>query len=420
MKLAEVMAQTHGYPGRLWLVCFGAYALSQMDLALWSYALPVIRTEFGLSRTEIGLLTGGAFAIGGVLLVWLGVLVDRLGRRRMMIGSVVVSSILVSAHALAGSVLVLGALRAASMASGGLLYPTSGALVAEEAPARIRGLMTGMLQTAYPLGWFLASVFAVLLLLQDYGWRPLFLVALAGLPFVWVIIRVVRESARFVGEQTAVSGVHSRSSIAELFSAGLRRRTITLFAAQYFFVVAYGGAFIFAPLYFHEARGFDIAHSATLVGISNLIGVLGYFLAAWVGEFYLTRRTTTVIWTLLGSVFFIVFLWFTSGYAQSMIAFSVMAVFLLGAAAVKFAYIAEIFPTRLRATGITFCGSFAVLLGQATGPTLIGWLADTRGWNFAMFVGGAVPLMLAGFLYLLLKPIPSGLDVDEVQRRFEE
>src|SRR5690606_10533519 len=134
------------------------------------------------------------------------------------------------------------------------------------------------------------------------------------------------------------------------------------------------GAFIFAPLYFHEERGFDIAHTATLEGIRHLIGIVGYFVAAWVGEFYLTRRTTTVIWTLLGSVFFVIFLWFTSGYLQSMIAFSVMAVFLLGAAAVKFAYIAEIFPTRLRATGIAFCGSFAVLLGQATGPVVIGWL----------------------------------------------
>lgn len=192
---------------------------------------------------------------------------------------------------------------------------------------------------------------------------------------------------------------------------------MTLFLAQYFFVIAYGGAFIFSPLYFHEARGFDIAGTATLVGLSNLIGVLGYFLAAWVGEFHLTRRTTTVVWTLLGSVFFVVFLWFTDGYAASMVAFSVMAVFLLGAAAVKFAYIAELFPTHLRATGLAFCGSFAVSLGQATGPALIGWLADTRGWNVAMFVGGALPLLVAGILYLYLKPLPSGLDVDEVQRR---
>lgn len=412
MKVREILALARGYPTRLWLTCFGAYALSQMDLALWSYALPVIRVEFDMSRTGIGVLTGAAFGLGGVALVWLGMLADRIGRKKTMIGGIVAASVFVAAHGLAMNPVALGALRAASMASGGLLYPATGALVAEEAPAKIRGLMTGLLQVAYPLGWFLASMLAVLVL-ADHGWRVLFIAGLIGLPFALVVKRAVRESSRFV----APAANAPRPSLGALFAPGIRRRTVTLFLAQYFFVIAYGGAFIFSPLYFHEARGFDIAGTATLVGLSNLIGVLGYFLAAWVGEFHPTRRTTTVVWTLLGSVFFVVFLWFTDGYAASMVAFSVMAVFLLGAAAVKFAYIAELFPTHLRATGLAFCGSFAVSLGQATGPALIGWLADTQGWNVAMFVGGALPLLVAGILYLYLKPLPSGLDVDEVQRR---
>lgn len=412
MRPGEVIGLLHGYPGRLWIVCFAGYAFSQMDLALWSYALPLIRAEFDLSRTQIGVATGIAFGAGGVALVWLSMLADRHGRRTMMIFATIASSLFVTAHAFTIGLVWLCVVRAGSIATGGLMYPATGALVAEEMPARIRGLMTGLLQIAYPIGWFLASLLAILLLV-NYGWRALFLTGLLSLPFVWVIQRTIRESTRL----TAAAGRGERASIAELFAPELRRRTFTLFAAQYCFVVAYGGAFIFAPIYFHEARGFDIAGTATLVGLANLIGVAGYFLAAWVGEFYLTRRTTTIIWTLLGSLFFMVFLWLSEGYWQSMIAFSVMAVFLLGTAAVKFAYIAELFPTRLRATGIAFSGSFAVTLGQATGPAMIGWLADTRGWDLAMFVGGALPLLLAGFLYLFLKPLPSGLDVDEVQRR---
>ncbi len=396
---------------RLWGVCFGAYALSQMDLALWSYALPLIRVEFDLSRTALGVLTGAAFGIGGVLLVWLSLLADRHGRRTLMIFATIASSLFVTAHALVGGVGALAAVRAGSIATGGLLYPATGALVAEEAPPRIRGLMTGLLQVAYPVGWFLASLLAILLL-TSYGWRALFFTGLLSIPFAWVIRRVVRES------RLAETRVDERpAAFAELFAPALRRRTLTLFIAQYCFVIAYGGAFIFAPIYFHEARGFDIASTATLVGLSNLIGVFGYLAAAWVGEFHLTRRTTTIVWTLLGSVWFMVFLWLTDGYWQSLAAFSVMAMFLLGTAAVKFAYIAELFPTRLRATGIAFSGSLAVTLGQATGPILIGALADRYDWNVAMFVGGALPLMLAGCLYLLLEPLPSGLDVDEVQRR---
>ena len=284
--------------------------------------------------------------------------------------------------------------------------------MAEEAPAKIRGLMTGLLQIAYPLGWALASLSAIWLL-TPFGWRALFLTGLITLPFAWVIHRTVRESSRF---EAPVAGA-PRASIMELFAPGMRRRTLTLFVAQYFFVIAYGGAFIFAPIYFHEARGFDIANTATLVGLSNLIGAGGYLMAAWIGEFYLTRRTTTIVFTLLGGFFFVIFLWFSTSYWEIMIAFSVMAIFLLGTAAVKFAYVVELFPTRLRATGIAFSGSFAATLGQATGPAIIGWMADRHGWDFAMLVGGALPLITAGILYLFLKPVPSGLDVDEIQRR---
>jgi len=414
MSPRAILALTQGYPRRVWLVCFGAYALSQMDLAMWSYALPLIRAEFELSRTVLGLMTGAAFASGGLVLVWLGLLTDRFGRRTMMIFGTVASSVFVTAHAFAANIFMLAALRGASIATGGLLYPATGALVAEEAPSRIRGLMTGLLQVAYPLGWFMASILAVLLL-ERFGWRAMFFAGLLSVPFIFVIRSVIRESARFTAQGKIAKA--DRPALRELFLPGVRARTLTLFIAQYFFVIAYGGAFIFSPLYFNEARGFSIASTATLVGLSNLIGIAGYLLAAWVGEFWLTRRTTTVIWTLLGSFFFTLFIWGSTTYWESMLAFSVMALFLLGTAAVKFAYVAELFPTRLRATGIAFCGSLAVTLGQATGPVFIGWMADNYSWDMAMFIGGALPLLVAGLLYLLLTPVPSGLEIEEVQRR---
>ncbi len=417
MTPQAILAMTRGYPARVWLVCFGAYALSQMDLAMWSYALPLIRAEFDLTRTQLGLVTGIAFGGGGLLLVWLGVLTDRFGRRKMMIFATVASSIFVTAHAFAVNVLMLTLLRGASIATGGLLYPATGALVAEESPSRIRGIMTGLLQVGYPLGWFLASLIAILTL-ERFGWRAMFLAGLLSVPFIFVIRRAIRESSRFVADRQAP--LPSRSGLRELFRPGVRKRTLTLFIAQYFFVIAYGGAFIFSPLYFNVARGFSIAGTATLVGLSNLIGILGYLVAAWVGEFVLSRRTTTILWTLLGSVFFTIFIWGSSTYMGSMIAFSTMALFLLGTAAVKFAFVAELFPTPLRATGLAFCGSLAVTLGSATGPVFIGWMADNYTWDLAMFLGGAVPLLLAGFLYLLLKPIPSGLEMEEVQRRLAE
>jgi MFS family permease len=414
---AGYAALARGYPLRAFFICLGAYALSQMDLALFGYALKDIRQEFGVETTTITYAIGAANVIGGLLLVALGVVTDRVGRRSMMMLATVVSSVFIVLHAIAPSLLVLAILRGLSLGSGGLLYPATGATVTEEAPARLRGLFAGMLQTGYPIGWFLGSVLAALLL-PVFGWRSLFVTGLISIPYVLVIHRYLRESSRFVAQRAA--GGSQRAGVGELFRHGMARRTIVLFLAQYMFVVAYGGTFQLFPLYFHDARGFEVADAAFLVGLGNLLAVGGYALAAWVGEFVLTRRTTVVIWTLAGALCFVWLLWGTRTRMEALVAFSGMCTFFLGVAAVKFAFVAEVFPTRLRATGLAFCGSLAVTLGSATGPVLIGRALRDYSWDVAFSAFGAVPLFLAGLMYLFLEPLPSGLDVDEVERRLRQ
>ncbi|NDH39604.1 MAG: hypothetical protein EBY45_04140, partial [Gammaproteobacteria bacterium] len=66
-----------GYPLRAFIICLIAYTTAQMDLALFGYAVPAIRSEFGLSLSEVMSIVSAAFLIGGVLLVLLGWLGDR-------------------------------------------------------------------------------------------------------------------------------------------------------------------------------------------------------------------------------------------------------------------------------------------------------------------------------------------------------
>ena len=383
-----------------------------MDLALFGYALPALRAEWNLSLGDLRWVLFFSFALGGVLLVWLGLLSDRHGRRRMLELSILSSSLFIAAHAFVTGPVMLTLVRGMSIATGGLSYPVSGALVAEQAPARYRGMFTGMLQTGYPMGWFLASLFAAPLLVV-LGWRALFLVGLISIPYVWVVHRFLTESRRF----SSAKGPAERVRLKELFTPVMRRRSVTLFIAQFLFVLAYGGSALLFPTYFVEARGYEIGSSAYLVGIGNGLSVFGYLLAAYVGEFLLSRRNTVVIWTLAGAASFMWLVWGTSGFGSSIVAFAVMSMFFYGAAAVKFAFVAEVFPTRLRATGLAFSSSLAVTLGTATGPVLVLTAVERVGWDVAFSIFVAVPLVLAGLFYLFLEPLPSGLEVEEVERR---
>ncbi len=419
--MATAAAQTMGTvwralrsaPKASFVICLVAYSLSQLDLALFAYAVPSIRKDLDIPLSTMGVIVGVSYALGGALMVWLAHLADSLGRKTVLMWGTVGAPLSVAATAIVPNAIALGGIRALSIALGGISYPATGALVTEAAPARVRGIMAGLLQTGYPIGWFAAAMFAAPLLTL-YGWRALFLVALLWLPFVFVIRHKLVEPERKMTEGPKQS---LRAAIGELLNPQHLPRVITLFVAQFLFVVAYGGVSIFFPTYFVEQRHLEIGSSAYLVGIGNAVGILGYALAAFTGEVLLTRRTTVVIWTLLGATLLLFMVWGTQNYVPTIAAFAVMSMFFSGTAAVKFAYVAEIFPSHLRATALAFCGSLAVNLGIGVGPILVTTAVERVGWNTALSLVGAIPMACAGLLYLFLKPIPSGLDVDEAARQ---
>jgi MFS family permease len=429
-------SQIRGYPLQAFIVCHLAYMFSQIDLALFSYALPSIRETFGVSLQAMGWVVALSYSVGAIVQVYIGTLTDRFGRKQMLIFITVTSSLFIAAHSivpessaqlLVGGVsfslgiIVMTILRAFAIASGGALYPTTGAIVTEEAPARYRGIMAGLLQTAFPLGAFFAALVAAPLL-DSYGWRPLFLVGLFSIPFIWVIHKFLRETQRFEGHKAEThsqskSQNSSRAKLAALFAPEMRVRTVTLFLAQFIFVIAYGAASLWLPTYLKEARGFIQSDATYIVGYANAVAVVGYVIAAVTGEFFLTRRTTVTIFTLLGATSFLAMVWFTSGYWDTLIVLCFATTFFYGTAAVKFAYIAEVFPTHLRATGLAVCSSLAVNLGIAVGPLVVTYGVEFFDWNMTLSVVVGVPLAVAGLLYLRLKPIPSGLEVEEVDRQ---
>ncbi len=403
------------YSTRVFIICFFAYALAQMDLALFGYAIPSIRKEFGLTLPGVISIVSIAFLLAGALIVWLGLLTDRVGRLRMFQFSQIGSSLLVALHSVVPNPATLALLRGTSIAVGGLTYPVTGAILAEELPARYRGFWMGVLQAGYPLGWVFASWWSVWIL-AEHGWRSLFLVGFVSIPFVLVVRFFVREPPRSI----ATRAESDKPQLKELFSPQYKNRTILVFCAQFLFVWAYAGSVFLFPSYLADDRGMAVTRYSELIGWGHLIGVLGYLLASYIGEFVLTRRTTVIIWTLLGAVMFQVVVWLASDFMQTLLAFGVMSMFFYGSAAVKFAYLGELFPTRLRATAFAFCGSLAVTLGSAAGPYMTSRMVEPFGWDMALSVIVGVPLVCAGLLYCFLKPIPSGLEVEQVQEFLSE
>src|SRR4051812_18179262 len=180
-------------------VAAAGFFFDSFDIVIVSYALPLIRSEFALDPKQLGLIGSSALAGMGIgSWIW-GWIADRWGRRVVFAATVAMFSAFTGVAGLSMSLgFLIGARFLTGLGLGGMV-PIDQSLVAEYAPARIRGRFSAMLPLCWPVGIF-AAAGAGLAIVPTLGWRWLF--ALGTLPAVLVffIRRGVPESPRWLAE----------------------------------------------------------------------------------------------------------------------------------------------------------------------------------------------------------------------------
>jgi MFS family permease len=414
--LKQNLAAMRGAPTQVFLICLLGWTLSNLDQSLMGYAIPGIIREFDIGLDAIGLMLSISFVFAAFAVVFLGMLADRLGRRRVFVIVLALSAALVGLHALATDVVTLTILRALAFGIAAALAPITAAYVMETTPTRLRGVTMGLLQCGYPLGWFIASLLASPIMLM-FGWRAIFLLAFLVVPVALLLGRYLPESDTFLRRQAAAQAgdaVPWHAQLGELFRPPLRRRTVLCWLAFFSHGCAYAGTAFYFPTFFADARGYSESAATLLVGIAYGIGVLGYIGAAVIGEYVLTRRNTIILWCWLGTAALLGLIWLPQSYAQDLVAFSVMAMFFYGVSAVLITYVTEVFPTRVRATATALAGSSGLVTGFAVAPIVVAAGVGALGWHMAFTVLVAPPLFMVGVFMLGLDNLRSGVDVDAI------
>ncbi|MDX2221116.1 MAG: MFS transporter [Rhodospirillaceae bacterium] len=421
-SLAGFLREVRGVPAVVFATCLIGWALSSMDQSLFGYAIPGIRAEFGAGIDDVGWVLSVSFVFAACASAGIGLLTDIYGRRVMFMICLAASALLVGTHAFVIGLVSLTVLRMLAFGMGNGLSPITNSYVAETAPSRYRGMMIALLQCGYPLGWFAASLF-VAPLIANFGWRYIFMPALLVIPIAFLLARQLPESARFAEarrrekEQAAAGqGGGVRAKIGELFSPGLRHRTIVIGIVFFLYGGAYAGTAFYFPSYFNEFRGYTMEQATEIVGISYGVGVLGYIAVAILGEFVMTRRNVCVLWAVLGMLAILALLWLPDSFAEDMVAFAVMSALLYGNAAALTMLLAESFPTRVRATAAGFAGSFMLNIGHAVFPVAVASGIKSIGWQWAFTLGVVPPLLIVIVALLTLPNYKSGLDLDEIAR----
>ena len=392
---------------KILVISFLAWTLTNMDQAFFGYAIPGILEEFNLPLEAAGIILTISFVIASIMLLFTGIAADRFGRGPILSLYLAVSALLVGFQGLAGGIVMLTIFRALGFGFSTGLSPITNAYVVENVKPRMRGMAMGVLQCGYPLGWFIASLFAVPLL-TDYGWRAMCFAAFLVVPLAGLFHWLLRDTAGIIlaGTDSPIKG-----KVRVLFSAPYRKSSLASIATYFAFGGAYAGSAFYFPTFFAEVRGYSQSDAASLVGMSNFIGIGGYLLAAFVGEYLLTRRSVFIIWALGGTIALIGLLWFSESRTADTIWYGLTAALFYGSLAVLPVLIAEIFPEEVRASALSVCASAPLSLGFAVFPLIVPFVVGSVGWQMGFSIIICPLLALSAMTAFALPNRRSGDDL---------
>jgi MFS family permease len=356
------------------------------------------RATFYWTGVLTSLLLAG-WAVGGVLF---GVVADRIGRTRTLMITILMYALGTTACAFAPSLEWLIFFRAiASLGIGGE-WAAGATLVAETVPESRRVEAGVLLQTASPLGLFLATavnyyVAGVWFADQpEISWRIVFLFGLLPAGIVLGIRWLVREPERWARAEG-----HEHASVRELFSPALRGVTLSAFLMSFIVLVTWWSCNAFIPVVATglaqasaETHGLDRAATFALIENWKLQATTWFNLGGLIGGLLmipvvkaLGRRPMFVVYLSACAIA----IWTTFGFDLPpdvrIPMYFLVGLTVYGLACAFPFYLPELFPTRVRATGAGFCYNVGRLVA-ASGPFLVGAVAvqGTGGLNQALAV----------------------------------
>ena len=374
------------------------WMLDAMDFLLFTFALRTIQAEFHLASSTMGLLTSVALVAGAVGGIAFGRLADRIGRVRAMTWSMLIYSGATAGLATSSAVWHLFAWRALVGIGMGGEWSCGSVLVAETWPAERRARAMGVMQSGWAIGALIAAALAALLL-EPFGWRVLFLVGAFPAVIAFFIRRTVAEPAIWNRQ----SPDRSQARFALIFSPELRRRTILASLLASSVLIAYWGVFTWLPSYLATptdkgGAGLTLTKSASWMIAVQLGALAGYLMFGWIAD-RIGRRPAFTFFMIVAAAVVPIYASVSTPLTLLLIG-PLVGFFGSGYFSMFGAFLAELYPTRIRATAQGFCYNIG-RLASAAAPYFIGVAAEKQGLGWALALTSLFFGLGGGLVWLL-------------------
>ena len=367
---------------------FLGWSLDAFDFFLLVFVLKDIATEFNTEISNVTvaiLLTLAMRPIGAFLF---GRAADKWGRRPTLMVDIALYSILEFASGFSPNLTVLIILRALYGIAMGGEWGVGASLTMETIPPHARGFVSGLLQSGYPAGYFMASiVYGVLF--PYIGWRGMFMVGVIPALLVLYIRRNVPESPSFNREAAAERG-GTLTVLKSHWQLGIY--AVVLMTAFNFF--SHGTQDLYPT--FLQVQHKLSPHAVSIIAVIYNIGAIcGGILFGALSERF-GRRRCIIIAALLSLL--VIPLWaLSSDVALLAIGAFLMQFTVQGAWGVIPVHLPELSPNEARGTFPGFVYQLGNLLASVN-ATLQAGLAVHFGGNYGIalaLVAGSVAVIIA-------------------------
>jgi len=357
------------------------WTLDAFDFFLMVFMFKDIAAELHSSMQVVStavLLTLGMRPVGAFLF---GRLADRFGRKPTLTWNILAYSFLELVSGFSPNMATLLAVRALFGVAMGGEWGVGSALTMETIPASARGFVSGLLQSGYPSGYFLASL-AVYLFYDRLGWRYMFMLGVIPAVLVFFIRRAVDESPAWQEQQH-----NPRLGLIAVLRRDWKLAVYGIILMTAFNFLSHGSQDAYPSLFLKIQHHFDTHLSSLITAVANIGAICGGLFFGSMSE-RIGRRKTIMIAALIAlpALPFWAFGWTPLILAVG--AF-LMQVAVQGAWGVIPAHLNELSPPEIRATFPGFVYQLGNLLA-ASNLNLQVAIAEAHGNDYGMAMATVV------------------------------
>jgi predicted MFS family arabinose efflux permease len=407
-----VVAPSNAYRNYVLFALSVVAFMCAVDKVVISMFMEPIKKEFALSDTQLGLMTGLAFAMmGGIAAIPLARWADRGSRKWIINGSFAAWTVMTAASGMAMSFVTLLLARVGVGIGEAGCIPATHSMLGDYYPRETRPHALAVHSASFYIG-MLGGMLGGGMLVQTIGWRGGFIwLGAAGLVMTVIFHFTVREPARRHVPPLAVSTVAKATMISQLGDLKAFGWLVMAFSTT---SLAGSSITVWLPSYFE--RAFALTPIQIGLGLGLCLGVATAIGSVIGGRVAVSRAAGSRSWgarfamwdTVVVMPFFLGSFYATSPLLAFALLFAAFgtAGMILGPV---FSTLQDLVDSEARATAVAVVSLSGVLVGQGLGPLLVGAMSDmlqTAGSNagglrMAMTIVGMVNfLTIIAFMQL--------------------